>query len=285
MQYKDYATWESEQLSGPLSDRYKKFWIEYLKDRSPSLDLPLDFARSFVRKGEGSMYHFSLTPAHTAEIGQIGARYGGSKFIVCFAMLQILLYRYTGQQDFIIGTPSTLRNRPELEDQIGYYVNLLPLRCKVNGSDSFDALLHRSGQLLTTVQDHQVFPFQRILDAAGVTQIPGRQPLFDLLFTYEHELRRKPSENVQTKVKSMGVHMPNSKYDIEFILKEMDETIVGMISYDTSLFREDTIARIADHFIQLADAITLQLTVDRFSFESRSPALPKVALENMDFNI
>ena len=284
VQYKDYVLWEEQQLSGLAADGHKQFWRQYLNDLPGPLDLPLDNQRNAVRSGNGANYRFSLSGAHAEAIGRLGAAEGGSKFLVCLTLFQILLYRYCGQQDFFIGTASTLRSRPEFEDQLGYYVNMLPLRCNVSGTDTFDTLFQKACQSFKTVQDHQMYPFSRMIGDAGIRQAPGRHYLFDIVFLYEYQLGKKGAGENNSSWRELGDLAPSSKYDIEFVLKEKNDGIMGVITYDTDLFREDTIARMASHFVQLADTITLSLTVDRFHFERAPSFSPAAIMENMSFD-
>jgi 3-oxoacyl-(acyl-carrier-protein) synthase/NAD(P)-dependent dehydrogenase (short-subunit alcohol dehydrogenase family) len=283
-QYKDYVLWENQQLSGPAAASHRLFWRQYLKGLPPPLDIPADGERRPARRGNGNHYRFRLSRKHAEAIGHLGAREGGSPFLVCLAVFQILLHRYSGQHDFFVGTPSTQRYRPEFEDQLGYFVNMLPLRCRVSRSDTFDTILERSCQSFKAVQDHQIYPFYRMVNDAGLRQTPGRHYLFDIIFSYEYQLHGRGIGGDKAAWCHLQDFAPSSKYDIEFILKETGDGILGIITYDTDLYSEGTIAQMADHFVQLTDTITLNLTVDRFHFENRSADSLSMTLENMSFD-
>ena len=284
LHYKDYAVWEKEQLSIKGED-YKAFWKSYLKDFPGPLNFPTDFSRSEFRSGKGEVVQFELTSQHLQGFDTISNQQGVSKFLITLSMLQLLLYRYTAQEDFFVGTPMTLRNHNDLENQIGYYVNILPLRCKVAKKDTFYTLLYRSQELLKTIQEYQIYPFGRIIKDSDVKREPGRHFLFDIVFSYEHASDFEGTKDGKNPgIQALDFGTSNSKYDIELVIKESENDALGTIIYDPGLFTKETMTQLADHFIKLADIITLNISLDQFALEDNVAQSQAPEMRDLDFN-
>jgi NRPS condensation-like uncharacterized protein len=282
IQYRDYASWEKKLLR-KKEFVYESFWRGYLSGLPPCLNLPTDYPRQRVRNGEGSCVHFQLTRLHYDGFRMIAQQKNVSTFLITFTLWQTLLYRYTGQNDFFIGVPVSLRDRDELEHLIGYLVNMLPFRCRASGSDTFYDLLARNAATMKEIQEHRYFPFGRIVETGKIMREPGRHFLFDVIFSYEHTPGSVSAVD-EAAADIVEFNSVNSKYDIEFVLKEATDGITAIITYDPDLFDRSTIGKMADHFNALADAITLNVTLDQFALENTSTRVNTKATRDLDLH-
>lgn len=282
LQFKDYVVWENEQLK-IHGQHHKEFWLDYMKDYPESITFPTDFKRNELRQGKGDAIQFQLNAQHLRGLDMISNQEQASKFLITLSMLQLLLYRYTSREEFFIGTPMTLRNHNDLENQMGYFVNSMPLRCQVDKNDTFYTLLHKSQELLKSVQEHKLYPFGQIISDSNVTKEPGRHYLFDILFSYEH-LPSPDADDNDLQFEPIEFGQSTCKYDIELVFAEAQSRISGTILYDSGLYTKETMTQLADHFVKLADLITLNISLDQFSLEDSEPEPETIDTRDLDFN-
>jgi len=278
IQYKDYSYWENKMLAQPLRVKDRDFWKACLAHGACTLDIPTDFNRNQIRNGRGSIVRFQLKPTTSNGIQLLAAQKGVSKFVVGMSALQLLLYRYTGQDEFYIGSPSSLRTVADLEQQLGYYVNMLPFYCNLSATDTFHSILSKTNELLKRIQDFQFYPFDRMIRDADLKKITGRNYLFDVTFTYDQQ------ESDRSAMGSTGLPS-NSKYDLEFNVVETPVGISGYIIYDVELFKKETVAEMAHHFTNLLDIVTLNQPINRITIDNEPSQDPIRDKTVIDFDI
>ncbi len=261
IQYKDYAYWEQQRSGEERSAIGKAFWYQYLKSLPAPISLATDFDRPDNRKGAGKIVRFSLSSSSKKGLDRISQAEGVSKFSIGLTLLQLLLYRYTSQQDFFIGVPSTLRQVQDLENQIGYYVSMLPVRCQLKANDNFYDALYRTRDVVNELQAHQSYPLSRVIKDLGITREIGRNHLFDVTYSYEHEVDHGEAASAPV-VETVDFLAVNSRYDLEFNLVEMPNSLSGNVIYDTALFAEETIQEMIIHYRALVEIVTLTQTID-----------------------
>ncbi|HEX2569029.1 MAG TPA: condensation domain-containing protein, partial [Polyangia bacterium] len=252
VQYVDFAAWQRQWLQGEVLSQQLGYWQEQLRAPLPVLDLPTDHpgGRPALQAFDGAHHPLLIPRELTDALTALGQREGVTLFQIVLAGFQVLLHRYTGQDDVIIGSPIANRSRPELQNTIGFLVNNLTLRTRLNGDPTFGELLQRVREAAMGAYAHQDIPFERVVDALHVQRDTSRTPLFQITFALQ--------ENVLSFTRSAGlelellkVHSGMSKFDLTLELFKRSEGLNGWIEYRTDLFREDTIARLGEHLIAL----------------------------------
>jgi amino acid adenylation domain-containing protein len=250
IQYKDYTLWQKEQFDKGDWDHHRKYWHGQLAGKLPVLELPADYPRPVQKKYQGSEVTFLLEPEITKKLQNICQQNGASFFMGVLAAANILLYRYTGQEDIIIGSPIAGRNKIELEDQLGFYVNTLALRAQFSGNDDFITLLNKIKQVTLGAYEHQEYPFDLLVDELNLERDLTRSPLFDIMILHDQVDDAIPyDEDICTK------HNVVSKFDLTFTFTKSTESMSAGIVYSTHLFSEQRITRMAGHLKQLLTRI------------------------------
>ena len=167
LQYRDYAAWQNAQLQDGAFVTHRDYWQAQLGGELPVLTLPLDFPRPAALTFPGREPPFTLDRARLDGLQALARRHDATLFMVLNALVKVLLHRYSGQTDIIIGSPIAGRNHPDLEDQIGFYINTLPLRDQVNPAASFSELLRGVRATTLAAFDHQAYPFDYLRERAA----------------------------------------------------------------------------------------------------------------------
>ncbi|WP_343858175.1 condensation domain-containing protein, partial [Fulvivirga kasyanovii] len=181
---RDYAHWQHEQLQGEQLQSHSGYWHGQFFDGVPVLDLPTDHARPSVKKYEGSSAGLKLDKELLPVLQEVSKQEGASLFMVLQAAVYALLYRYTGQEDIVLGTPVSGREHHDLEGQIGFYVNTLALRTRFSGEEGFVHLLDKVKETTLEGYNHQVYPFDRLVDELDLSRDMSRSPLFDVMVSF-----------------------------------------------------------------------------------------------------
>ncbi|MFC4048003.1 condensation domain-containing protein, partial [Dactylosporangium siamense] len=242
VQYADFAVWQRQWLTGEALEAQLGYWRQRLAG-VPVLELPTDRPRPPAHTSDGEMIGF-VVPADVAEGLRVLSRsVGVSMFMTVFAAFNVLLSRYCGQDDIVVGTPIANRNRAEVEGLIGFFVNTLVLRTDLSGDPTFTELLQRVRTHTLAAYAHQDVPFERLVDELGVVRDRSRTPLFQVLFNYAaaagvDEVVAEVSGPVSTLV----------KFDLSVALGEVGNGLAGAVRYSTALFDAARMAGFVGHF-------------------------------------
>lgn len=186
IQYKEYAAWKLTELENSEYQKHKEYWLENLAGELPLVDLSRTKKRPRLKTYNGQSLRMFLNPELTGKLNSYAVSNGGTLFMTLLSSLNVLLSRYTSQYDIIVGSPIAGRPHPDLENQIGFYVNTLALRNKVNSTDSFDRLFSRVKQTTLEAYQHQEYPFDRLVDELNLPIDTGRHPVFDVMFVLQN---------------------------------------------------------------------------------------------------
>ncbi|TMG83949.1 MAG: amino acid adenylation domain-containing protein [Betaproteobacteria bacterium] len=254
VQYADYALWQRDWLQGKDYERQLGFWKEALAGL-PVLELPADRPRPPAASYRGGRVRFALAENLTLKLKELGRRERATLFMTLFAALQVLLYRYSGQEDIAVGVPIAGRARAELEGMIGYFVNMLVLRGDLSGEPSFIDCLARVREGALAAYAHQDVPFAKLVEELALRRDPSRNPLFQVSFGLENVPAR--ALRLPGLIASVvdGVGNGTAKFDLDFSLTECQGTLDVVIEYATDLFDAGTIERMAEHWKALLEAI------------------------------
>ncbi|AGA31110.1 amino acid adenylation domain-containing protein [Singulisphaera acidiphila] len=255
IQYADFATWQRNWLQGDVLEDLIGYWTKQLAGVSP-LELPTDRPRPAVRAARGANRVFAISPDLTTRLEALGRREGATTFMVLLAAFQTLLHRYSGQDDFAVGTPIANRNRAEIEGLIGFFVNMLALRADLAGDPSFRELLGRVRQVALEAYEHQDLSLDKLIEVIQPPRDLSRTPLFQVMFV----LQNAPMPDIARGDLTLeplfvGAGNGTAKFDLTLALEESGQGLAGGIEYNTELFDEATIARMLDHFQVLLEAI------------------------------
>ena len=254
IQYADFAHWQREWLSGEVLERQLGYWRAQLAQAPTLLSLPTDRARPAQQSYRGATLAFTVPAAVTAGLHALGRQARGTLFMTLAAAFNVLLSRYAGQGDICIGTPIANRNRGELEPLIGFFVNTLVLRAQIDGDAPFTSLL---AQLRATTLDayaHQDLPFEQLVDAVKPERHASHAPLFQVMLVLDNT----PMETLQLpelSLQPVAADATTAKFDLTLSVIEGGDELFASFEYNTDLFDASTIARMADHFGRLLEAI------------------------------
>ncbi|MDI5972481.1 amino acid adenylation domain-containing protein [Streptomyces sp. SL13] len=255
VQYADFAVWQRDRLTGEVLDGQLDYWREHLAHLEP-LELPTDHRRPAEPSGAGDTVRFTI-PADVAERAKrLSGERGASLFMTLLSTFQLLLSKYSGQQDIAVGTPIAGRNRAEIEGLIGFFVNTLVLRTDLAGDPAFTELLDRVKDTALGGYDHQDLPFERLVDELAPTRDLSRNPLFQTMLV----LQNAPEDDTWTlpglTVEPVGVEGQQVKFDLQLTLAETAAGLEAALEYRTDLFEPATAERLAGHFRTLLSAVT-----------------------------
>jgi len=255
VQYRDYAAWLNARLEANETQKLSLYWREKLSGAgSSALDLPLDFPRPLLQTYRGKTFFFDLNERLTSGLTGLAQKQDVSMFMVLMALVKTLLYRYSGQDDIIVGTPVAGRNHPDLEEQIGFYANTLALRDRIDKEASFLVLLENVKKTTIDAYDHQQYPFDRLVDELDLARDPGHAPLFDVMLVYRDE-QESAAKGSSLNITAIEVESGTSRFDLTFEIARFAGSLRMVINYNTDLFRDATIERMASHVSMLAESI------------------------------
>jgi amino acid adenylation domain-containing protein len=255
IQYADYSTWQREWLQGEVLERQLEYWRKQLAGVK-RWELPTDHPRPPVRSQRGATLEFTLSAETTAKLKDLSQRQGVTLFMTMLAAWEVLLYRYSGQQDLTVGTPIAGRTRTGTEGLIGFFVNTLVLRGDLSGKPSFTELLQRVRCKTLEAYAHQDVPFERLVGELQPERDLSRSPLFPVLFV----MQNAPMSELEIGgVRLQWLHVPGdtAKFDMTLGLSESMEVegeMQGSLEYSTDLFEKATIVRMIEHYRTLLEA-------------------------------
>ncbi len=254
IQYADFAYWQRNWLQGQVLDKQLDYWRQQLDGALAVLELPTDRPRPVVQTFDGALYHFDLSPSLTQAIKTLSEEKGASPFMILLAAFQALLHRYSGQDDIVVGSPIAGRNRSEIENMIGFFVNTLVLRTDLSGNPRGDELLERVREVTLGAYAHQDLPFEKLVEELRPERSLSHNPLFQVMFNY-HNMPRSTLELPGLAVERMNVHSSTTKFDLKLAVAESNGEIRGVFAYNTDLFEQESIRRMADRFQSLLTGI------------------------------
>jgi amino acid adenylation domain-containing protein len=253
VQFADYALWERQRLQGDELQSLVEFWRRTL-DGVITVQMPTDRPRPLLQRFEGGVAHLSADSSVLDGLRTLSRREGTTLFVTLLTALQVLLHRYSGQDDITVGTASANRTRPELAPMIGYLVNTLPIRTDTSGDPSFLELLHKVRAATLEAYAHQDLPFAKIVEALRVERDPSRSPLFQIGFTMTEE-SGEPVQVADVTVSFDSVDFLPAKVDLNFFAEIVGSRMELVLSYATALYDEQTARRMLDHLAVLLSGI------------------------------
>jgi amino acid adenylation domain-containing protein/non-ribosomal peptide synthase protein (TIGR01720 family) len=254
IQYADFAGWQRQWLAGEVLETQLNYWKEQLADIPPLLELPTDHPRPAIQSYRGASHAFVLPQSLSAALNALSLKTGTTLFMTLQAAFATLLFRYSGQNDILMGTPVANRNHTEIEPLIGFFVNILVLRTSFEENPTFLTLLNQVRQVSLEAYHHQDLPFELLVDALQPERNLGHTPLFQVLFV----LQNVPLEKVELPELTLTPLVSDTttaKFDLTLMIEEREAGLSGHFEYNTDLFEAATIERMVRHFQTLLAGI------------------------------
>ncbi len=256
IQYADFAYWQRQQLQGNTLQRQLEYWQQKLSMLS-TLDFPTDFSRTEILDYQGAFLSFNLKHVTTARLKALSANFGVTLFTILLATFSILLQRYTGQSDIVTGTVVANRNRAEIENLIGFFVNALPLRIDLTGNPTFQELLVRSKKIVQEAYDHQDLPFDQLVQALKLPRDTFRNPIFQVSL----DLDNTPQASITLRdlhISALDVSIDTTQFDLTVHFNEKSGELGGLVAYNTSLFSRERMQCLCKHLENLLEAVAIE---------------------------
>jgi amino acid adenylation domain-containing protein len=254
IQYADFAVWQRQQLQGEKLESQLSYWKQKLGGLLPVLQLPTDYSRPAIQSYKGRRYSFTLSKSLTTGLKLLSQQAKATLFMTLLAAFKTLIYRYTEQEDIIIGTAVANRNFSEIENLIGFFVNTLVLRTDVSGNPSFLDLLRRVRKLALDTYNHQDLPFEKLVEEIQPERNLNHNPLFQVWFALNNN-PMPPLEIGELTMSILEVESATAQFDLSLDMVERQEELIGILEYNSDLFEADTISRMAEHFQTLLGGI------------------------------
>ncbi|MEO5732000.1 MAG: condensation domain-containing protein, partial [Byssovorax sp.] len=255
LQYADYAVWQRQWLEGEVLEAQLAYWKKQLGGL-PVLQLPTDRPRPAMQTFHGALAHLRLPKELCTALTALSRREGVTLFMTLLATFQLLLQRYSGQDDIVVGSPIAGRTHAETEGLIGFFVNTLVLRTDLSGEPTFTELLGRVREVTLGAYAHQDVPFEKLVEALQPERDLSRSPLFQVMLTLQNT-SLPALELAGVKLQPIDVAWTTAKFDLELSLEEAEGGLVGTLNHNTDLFDPATAARLLGHFRLLLEAIAI----------------------------
>ena len=258
--YKDFSQWQNAFFASGEIKGQEDYWLQRFRGSLPDLNMPLDYPRPPVRDFAGHQVTFRADRQLTDGLKQLARETGTTLYMVLMAAYQVLLFKYTAQEDIRVGLPVLGRPDAELEDLIGMFANTLVLRSYPKPFYTFEQFLDQIKKVLVEAVENQDYPFERLVDQLNLDRDPGRNPLFDTMFVLQDRpLPQAGMENLELSPYELEHHTTHFDFSLQGVEREGE--IFFMLAYSTALFTPATIARFIGHFLKiLAEAAANPMT-------------------------
>ncbi len=268
-QYMDFVHWQQELLNSEKGEALWAYWQQELAGELPILELPTDRPRPAVQTFDGRLQTLSLGKTLTKKLQQLSEQHGVTLYMTLLAAFQTLLARYSGQQDIIVGTPTTGRSQPEFTNTVGYFVNPVAIRVHVNDEMLFPALLEQVRQKVIGALKHQDYPINLLVEKLQPRRDPSRTPIFQVMFVYQraHLLAEEGLSGFAVgdagarlqlgglPLEAIPLEEQVAPFDITLMMAEGSDGLAASITYNVELFEESTIQHMLQHFRNLLEGI------------------------------
>ncbi|NEU79520.1 non-ribosomal peptide synthetase [Nostoc sp. UIC 10630] len=258
VQYADFTIWQRQWLTNQVLERQLSYWKQELAGAPPLLELPTDRPRPAIQTFRGGTERFQLDNKLTSVLRQISQELGSTLFMTLLAGFVVLMSRYSGQTDLVVGSPIANRNRKEIERLIGFFVNTLALRFDLSKKLTFKALLEQVRQVTQNAYDHQDLPFEMLVEELHLERNLDRNPLVQVMFALQNA-PTNPWDLPGLRVEEIPLELDAVRFDLEVHFWEVPQGLEGVCYYSSDLFDAATIARMMQHFQNLLTAIATNL--------------------------
>jgi len=254
IQYADFALWQRQWLEGRVLEAQLSYWIRQLNGAPSVLELPADRPRPPIHRYRGARQHFALSRPLSDSLKALSRQEGVTLYMSLLAVFQVLLHRYSSQDDIVVGSPIAGRNRVETEALIGLFVNTLVIRTDLSGNPSFLELLGRVRDVTLGAYAHQDLPFEKLVEELHPERNLSHNPLFQVMFTFQNAPSQGPDlEGLNVSLEE--VDSGTAKVDLTLSVVDTEHGLSGQLGYNTEIFDDSTITRLLGHYQSLLESI------------------------------
>ena len=254
MQYADFVASQREWLRGAELGNQLHYWRQQMDGALGMIELRPDRDRPAARSYRGAVAAWALPAALSSALADLSRQEGATLFVTLLAAFQTLLYRYSGQEDIVVGSPIAGRNQTEIEGLIGFFVNILALRSNLSGNPSFRTLLGRTREVAFAAYAHEDLPFEKLVEELQPQRDLSRPPFFQVTFAFQN-VPMQPMELAGLVVTPMPVHNGTTKFDLSLHVREGIKGLEAEVEYCTDMFDAETITRLLGHYEALLKGI------------------------------
>jgi amino acid adenylation domain-containing protein len=260
VQYADYAVWQREQVEGQVLERQLAYWRERLAGAPELLELPTDRPRPPVQTYRGATVPVELSPELLERLQALGRSEGATLYMVLLGAFQVLLSKYSGSEDVVVGSPIAGRTRKEVEELIGFFVNTLVLRTDLGGDPSFRETLRRAREVTLGAYEHQEVPFERLVAELQPERTLSHAPLFQVLLTLQNA-GGGGAALPGLSVSGVEAERASAKFDLSLVLTATSRGLRGGLTYSTDLFERGTVERMLGHLVRVLEQVVADADV------------------------
>ncbi|HET7231076.1 MAG TPA: amino acid adenylation domain-containing protein, partial [Longimicrobium sp.] len=260
VQYGDYAVWQREQLEGEVLERQLSYWRERLSGAPELLEVPADHPRPAVQTYRGASVPVELSPELLERLQALGRSEGTTLYMTLLGAFQVLLSKYSGSEDIVVGSPIAGRTRKEVEELIGFFVNTLVLRTALSGDPPFRETLGRVREVTLGAYENQEVPFERLVEELQPERSLSHSPLFQVMFTLQNA-GGGGSALPGLRVSGVGAELGSAKFDLSLALAATARGLLGALNYNTDLFERSTVERMLGHLERVLEQVAADADV------------------------
>jgi amino acid adenylation domain-containing protein len=258
IQYADYAIWQRQWLEGAELQRQISYWKQHLLGSPTVLELPTDRPRPPLQSYRGSTYTFVLPQILTHRLRMLSQQEGVTQFMTLLASFATLLYRYSGQNRLVIGSPIANRTHTEIEGVIGFFVNTLALHIQLPENPTFQRLLAHVREVTLNAYAHQDLPFEKLVEVLHPTRLLSHSPLVQVLFVLQNMPREAPSL-AQLQLDFVNMSESTTRFDLVLAITPQGENLKASLTYNSDLFEMSTIRQMGEHFQRILESVVANL--------------------------
>ncbi|WP_188938367.1 non-ribosomal peptide synthetase, partial [Puia dinghuensis] len=258
VQYADYALWQRRYLEGEVLDKQLEYWRQQLLGWQV-LELPTDHVRPAVQSVRGGVVLFQVEKALSEALQELSRRQGVTLFMTLLSVFKVLLYRYSGQEDILVGSSIAGRQQQEVEGLVGFFANTLVLRSQVSASMSMRELLSQIKQTTLSAFEHQQVPFEKVVELMGRKREAGRNPIFDVMFVFGNTPESEALDLSGIELSVEDADLAASKFDLSLHISPIVEGLKLQITYQRNLFIPETMAQMLEHYVNLLKTVVNEI--------------------------
>jgi amino acid adenylation domain-containing protein len=255
IQYSDYAIWQRNYLTKEKLNQKLAYWKQKLSNTTP-LELPTDYPRPALQSTKGAVAQFKIDKTQTEKLNQLSKQQGTTLFMTMLAAFKVLLYRYTGQTDITVGTPTAGRQQKEVEDLIGFFINTLALRTELNEEAGFTDNLKKVKDTAMEAFANQDVPFEKIVEQVVTERDLSRSPLFQVMFVFQNTPEVPEIKMDTLQLKPADIDIEKVQFELILTISENKNGLNGSFQFCTDIYKSETIERLILDFKTLLNSIT-----------------------------
>ncbi|WP_412676924.1 amino acid adenylation domain-containing protein [Bacillus siamensis] len=284
VQYKDYAVWQQSDIQRRNIKSQEAYWLDQFHDDIPVLDMPADYERPAIRDYEGESFEFVIPEHLKQRLSHMEEETGATLYMILLAAYTILLSKYSGQEDIIVGTPSAGRTHLDVESVVGMFVNTLVIRNHPAGRKTFDAYLNEVKENMLNAYKNQDYPLEELIQHLHLPKDSSRNPLFDTMFVLQN-LDQAELTFDSLQLKPYPFHHPVAKFDLTLSIQADHDNYHGLFEYSKKLFKKSRIEILSNDYLHILSAILEQpdILIDQIGL-SKSIEEEENALDSIQLN-